>query len=61
MTKINGVSILEQISKEDIKWYSFIKAQMQEIDYGAVDMRLTIKQGEVVAVKVTNEKTYNMK
>jgi hypothetical protein len=60
MKQINGVSILDQITKDDSKWYSFIKAQMEEIDYGAVDVRLTIKQGKVVAVKVSNEKTYNM-
>jgi hypothetical protein len=60
MTKINGITIIDKIHAEDQRWYSFIKAQMEEIDYGAVDVRLTIKQGKVVAVKVSNEKTYNM-
>lgn len=60
MTKVNGVTILPTIEKDDLNWYSFMKDQMKNIDYGAVDVRLTIKSGKVVAVKVTNEKTYNI-
>lgn len=60
MNSVNGITIQEKIEKEDQKWYSFIKSQMQGVDYGAVDVRLTMKAGKVVAVKVTNEKTYNM-
>lgn len=60
MNSVNGITIQEKIEKEDQKWYSFIKSQMQDVDYGAVDVRLTMKAGKVVAVKVTNEKTYNM-
>lgn len=60
MSIINGVTIKDQIEKADAKWYSFIKGEMENIDYGAVDVRLTMKAGKVVAVKVTNERTFNM-
>ncbi len=60
MSIINGVKIEDEISKDDLKWYSFIKGEMGDIDYGAVDVRLTMKAGKVVAVKVTNERTFNM-
>jgi hypothetical protein len=60
MSKVNGVEILTSVDKDDLKWYSFMKAQMQNIEYGAVDVRLTMKGNKVVAVRVTNEKTYNM-
>lgn len=57
---INGVPIQEKIDKKDELWYSFIKQQMQEIDYGGIDIKLTIKAGKVTAVKVSNERTINL-
>ena len=57
MSTINGIKMYKTIIDEDKKWYSFLKSQMDNLEFGALDLRLTIKSGKVVAVKVTSEKT----
>jgi hypothetical protein len=59
LKKINGVEII-QFKEEDKIWYSYLKGQLDEVDFGCVEVKLTIKNTKVVALKVTKENTYNL-
>ena len=56
---INGLAIV-QFDPVDKLWYSFIKEQVKEVDFGAVEIKLTIKSGKIVALKIIRENTLNL-
>ena len=57
--QINGLTITP-FDPVDKLWYSFIKEQVEEVDFGAVEIKLTIKSGKIVALKIMRENTLNL-
>lgn len=61
ISKINDIEIKNPETLSERKWFSLIKQRSEELDYGNMDLRITIKNGKVVAIKIiTREENFNI-
>jgi hypothetical protein len=54
--RLNNIPVnLEIEGRDERKWFSFIKHSAQRIDYGEIELKITIKAGNVVNIKNIRE------
>lgn len=59
--KFNGVPISDIENYSEKKWFSFLKHKAEKVDYGNLQVSLTVKNGKVVAVKhIREEENFNI-
>lgn len=56
--KINDIEIRHPSDHNDTMWYSCIKNLVERLDFGTLEVRLTVKGGKVTTVKVHSEKSF---
>ncbi len=49
--KIDNIPQSDIESKNEQRWFSLIKFKAEELQYGELSFKLTIKNGKVIAVK----------
>jgi len=55
--KINDILQRDIETKNQKMWFSFLLAEIEKVDYGNVSFNFTVKQGQVVNVKLISEKS----
>ena len=60
MTHINGVELREPETQSDKLWYSYIKSFVDEVDFGSLEIKMTIKAGKVTMLKVNKETSFSI-
>jgi len=57
---INKINIAEPRSTNEKMWFSVIRDIICDLDYGSVELRITVKGGMVMNVKEKSEKSYSI-
>ena len=61
MSIINNISEHKIETRKETRWFSIIKEKASDIDYGTIELILTVKKGEVNGLKIKEQgKTYNI-
>ena len=61
MRKLNNIEEHVIETPKEKRWFSIIKEVAKNVEYGVVEAMFTIKDGEVVGLKVKEEgRTYNI-
>lgn len=58
--EINGIEMREPESRNEIKWFSYIKKLVDAAPYGSVDIKMTVKGGRVTNIKVKSEESFSV-
>ncbi len=57
---INGIEIRNPESKNETKWFSYLKKLVDAAPYGSVDIKMTVKGGKVTNIKVKSEESFSV-
>lgn len=61
MSKINDIPMMEIENRIERKWFSYLKHRAKEIDYGKLEINLTVKSGKIVNIKLNKmEENFNI-
>jgi len=58
--KVNGIKLREFENKDDKKLFSVIKNLIENINYGSLELKLTIRKGVATNLKTKSEKSISI-
>lgn len=58
--KINDITIHEPRTAADKMLFSYIKSRITEMNFGKLQVTLTVKNGEVTMIRETSERTVSI-
>ena len=60
MKEINGLTMRSLENLNDRKWFSYIKNLSEDVDFGNVELSLTVKNGQITTIKVRSEASFSV-
>jgi hypothetical protein len=60
MKLINEIGLRQPLSNNEKMWFGCVSEIIKRTDYGTVELRFTVKKGEVMTIKEKSEKSYSI-
>lgn len=61
MNTINNIPQRNPLTREELRWFSFIAEKAKQLSYGTIEMSLTVKNGQIVALRnITAIESFNV-